>query len=193
MPTFPTLITRLDALLRQYRPAYHAALRPPVSAAAVAAFEAEFDLRLPAGLRQWLDWHDGQPPELFEALVGMYSWPSLEDMAATMRINRELLADGDFAPYWWQPAWLPFLTNGSGDHLCLDPEGTFTGRPGQLIEHWHDGPERTVVFPSLSAWLAAVVQAYEAAVVGQKRLTDEQAEDLELNSPAGFPLEFRAE
>ena len=193
MPPFPTLITRLDALLRQYRPDYHAALQPPVSAAAVAAFEAEFDLRLPAELRQWLGWHDGQSAELYENLVGMYSWPSLADMTATMRINRELLADGDFAPNWWRPTWLPFLTNGGGDHLCLDPEGTFTGQPGQLIEHWHDGAERTVVFPSLSAWLAAVVQAYETATAGQEHLTDEHAEDLELVSPAGFPLEFIAE
>ena len=51
MPTFAALLARLDALLRQRRPAYLAALNPPVAPAAVAAFEAEFAVALPPELR----------------------------------------------------------------------------------------------------------------------------------------------
>ncbi|GAB3637994.1 hypothetical protein GCM10027422_35840 [Hymenobacter arcticus] len=192
MSTFDALLARLDALLRQHRPTYHAALNPPVSAAALAAFETEFEVPLPPELRQWLGWHDGQPARLFDSLVGLYCFPSLADMADTMRINRELLADGDFVPNWWRPTWLPFLTNGSGDHLCLDPEGTFTSQPGQLIEHWHDGEARTVLFPTLTAWLAAVVAAYEATTKGTDELTNDEVLDLEPASPASFPLAFAA-
>lgn len=192
MPTFETLLARFDALLRQHRPAYHAALNPPVSATAVAAFELEFEVALPPELRQWLGWHDGQPAQLFDSLVGFYCFSSLADMADTMRINRELLADGDFVRNWWRPTWLPFLTNGGGDDLCLDPEGTFTGQPGQLIEHWHDGEARTVLFPTLTSWLAAVVAAYETIPSSAAALTEDQVFELEPTPPAGFPLEFAA-
>lgn len=190
--TFTSLLARLDALLRAHRPAYYAQLNPPASAAALAAFEARFQLTLPPELRQWFGWHDGQRAMCFDGLVGFHELPSLEDMAESMRINRELLADGDFVANWWRPGWLPFLSNGSGNHLCLDLEGTFTGYPGQLIEHWHDDADRTVVFPTITAWLAAVVQAYETAARPHTELTDDEVADLEPESPAGFPLEFTA-
>ncbi|MBO2011105.1 SMI1/KNR4 family protein [Hymenobacter negativus] len=189
---FAQLLARLDALLQQYRPAYYAQLAPPAPAAALAAFETEFQLKLPLELHQWFGWHDGQAPICFDSLVGFYSLPSLDDMADTMRINCELLADGDFVPNWWRPGWLPFATNGSGDHLCLDLEGTFTGQPGQLIEHWHDYEARTVVFPSVAAWLAAMVQAYETAALTKTEFTDDEVSNFELEPPVGFPLEFVA-
>ena len=124
--------------------------------------------------------------------MGNYYVPALADMAETMRINRELLADGDFVPNWWRPGWLPFLTNGGGDEICLDPEGTFTGRPGQLIEHWHDWEARTVLFPTVTAWLAAVVTAYETAAGATAELTNDEVLNLEPEVPPGFPLEFAA-
>ncbi|RZJ87557.1 MAG: hypothetical protein EOO60_12060, partial [Hymenobacter sp.] len=140
---FAQLLARLDALLQTHRPSYYTQLNPPAPAAALGAFEAEFDLQLPSELRHWFGWHDGQSPRCFDSLVGFYSLASLADMADSMRINRELLADGDFVANWWRPGWLPFVTNGGGDHLCFDLEGTFTGCAGQLIEHWHDGEART--------------------------------------------------
>ncbi|MBG8556242.1 SMI1/KNR4 family protein [Hymenobacter guriensis] len=192
--TFPQLLSQLDTLLQQHRPEYYAELNPPATAAELAAFETEVGLTLPAELRAWFSWHNGQNDECFEGLVANYECPSLSSVAESMRINRELLEAGDFAANWWQPNWVPFLTNGSGDHVCLDLEGTFTGQPGQLLEHWHDWEPRDVVFPNLTAWLTAVVQAYEAALIetGETELTDEQVLDLELESPAGFPIEFRA-
>lgn len=81
MSTFATLLSRLDALLRQHRPAYLGALNPPVSVESLAAFEAEFEVHLPPELRQWLGWHDGQPAQLFDSLVGAYCFSSLADMA----------------------------------------------------------------------------------------------------------------
>ncbi|MBC8085392.1 MAG: hypothetical protein H7Z21_19510, partial [Hymenobacter sp.] len=77
-------------------------------------------------------------------------------------------------------------------HLCLDLEGTFTQQPGQIIEHWHDWEPRNVIFPNLTAWLAAVVQAYETCLTETNELTDARVSDLELRLPASFPLEFRA-
>ena len=190
--TFALLLVRLDALLQQHRPAYYAQLQPPVPPAEVAAFEAEFQFTLPTELRTWLGWRNGQAASCFDSLVGYYSLPSLADMADTMRINCELLADGDFVANWWRPGWLPFATNGSGDHLCLDLEGTFTGHSGQIIEHWHDYEARSVLYPDFTAWLAATVHTYEQAYADGQRPTEEELADIEPEVPAGFPQEFTA-
>ena len=188
--TFASLLTRFETLLRQRRPAYYATLNPPAPAAELAAFEAEFQLTLPAELRLWFSWHDGQ--EGFERFCQNNCLQSLSGAAETMRINRELLAAGDFVPNWWQPGWVPFLENGGGDHVCVDLQGTFTGHAEQVLEHWHDWEPRTILFPDLTSWLQAVVQAYEAAGEGEQELTDEHVEAMELEHPAGFPQKFTA-
>lgn len=182
---FTQLLARLNTLLHQRRPAYHATLGPPATEAELAALETEFNLTLPPELRTWWSWHNGQSG--FESLHDYRSLQSVSSAAETMRVNLDLV--DDFVSNWWRPAWVPLLETASGDHLCLDLEGTFTGKPGQLLEHWHDGEPRTVLFPNLPAWLAAVVVAYEQ---GAGPLTYEQANDLELAAPQGFPQEFAA-
>ena len=182
---FAHLLARLDALLRQRRPAYYATLGPPAPVAELAEFETEFSLALPPELRMWWSWRNGQTG--FESFYGNQCLQSASSAAETMQVQLDLL--DEFAPNWWRPTWVPFLENGGGDHLCLDLEGTFTGQPGQILEHWHDWEPRTVCFPNLTTWLAAVVAAYEQ---GTDPLTDEQVAKLELVSPAGFPQEFAA-
>ncbi|UOQ51709.1 SMI1/KNR4 family protein [Hymenobacter cellulosivorans] len=188
--TFPALLARLDALLQQRRPAYYATLNPPATAAELAAFEAEFELTLPAELRWWFGWHNGQ--QGFESFVQNNCLQSLGSAAETMRVNLELLEAGDFVPNWWQPGWVPFLENGGGDHVCVDLAGTFTGHAGQIMEHWHDWEARSVLFPDLTTWLQAVVQVYETAGEGGQELTDEHMEEIELEHPANFPKDFEA-
>jgi cell wall assembly regulator SMI1 len=187
---FARLLTRLDALLRRLRPSYHASLNPPATAAELAAFEARVGLRLPPELRQWFGWHNGQPG--FDSFFQYNCLQSLDSAAESMRINRELLADGDFVANWWSPGWVPFLENGGGDHVCVDLDGTFTGRPGQLMEHWHDWEARRVLYPDLTSWLAAVVACYEQAGAEAGWLTEEQVVNLEPAHPSGFPLDFEA-
>ncbi|MCR5890039.1 SMI1/KNR4 family protein [Hymenobacter sp. J193] len=194
--TFQQLLSRLDTLLQQHRPEYYATLAPPATATELDALEAAFQLKLPTELRQWYGWHNGhlESKSIFQnhEFIQGNSLAPLSSVAESMRVNCELLAAGEyFMPNWWQTNWVPFLENGGGDHICLDLEGTFTGQPGQVLEQWHDMEQRTVLFPDLTAWLRAVVQAYEQAGA-QGQLTDEQTEDLELEYPSGFPLAFEA-
>ena len=189
-PDFARLLRRLDELLQRHRPAYYATLNPPATEAGLAAFEAQFQLPLPPELRQWFGWRNGQ--QGFASLCQNDCLHSLDSAADSMRINCELLADGDFVPNWWRPGWVPFLENGGGDHVCVDLEGTFTGQAGQIMEHWHDWEARTVLFPDLTSWLAAVVRGYEEAGARTALLTDETVDALELERPEGFPLEFEA-
>jgi cell wall assembly regulator SMI1 len=56
---------------------------------------------------------------------------TLESILGQWQELKALLDSGDFADLaaapapdvqdaWWSPAWIPFATNGAGDHLCLD-------------------------------------------------------------------------
>ncbi|OON69466.1 SMI1/KNR4 family protein [Hymenobacter sp. CRA2] len=190
-PDFVRLLRRLDELLQQHRPDYYATLNPPASEAELAAFEAEFELTLTPELRQWFGWHDGQQD--YNSFFQNNCLQSLESVTESMRVNNELLADGDFTHNWWRTSWVPFLENGGGDHVCVDLEGTFTGRAGQIMEHWHDWEARTVLFPDLTSWLAAVVRSYEAASADTALLSDEIVVELAPVHPEGYPQEFAAD
>ena len=60
---------------------------------------------------------------------------------------------------WWRRGWIPFLSNGGGDHLCLDTDGEGGGKPGQLIAFWHDWEDRAVEWPTFDAWLGQLAIA----------------------------------
>lgn len=65
---------------------------------------------------------------------------------------------------WWVPGWLPLLTDGNSNYLCIDTVGAFGGTPGQMIEFIHDDAARAILAPSFDAWFDAWVEALEAAM-----------------------------
>ena len=54
---------------------------------------------------------------------------------------------------WWNRRWVPIGVNGVGDMVCLDLDPPEGGTVGQVIEVLHEDGDRTVLAPSLSAWL----------------------------------------
>ena len=64
-------------------------------------------------------------------------------------------------PKWWRRGWVPFLSNGGGDHLCLDLTAEDGGAPGQLLTFYHDWENRAVEYPHLEAWLTELVESME--------------------------------
>ncbi len=60
---------------------------------------------------------------------------------------------GPVKPLWWSEGWLPFVGTAGGTMLCLDLDPPPGGALGQVVEYWKDGPERTVRFVSITAWL----------------------------------------
>lgn len=57
--------------------------------------------------------------------------------------------------------WVPFLHNGAGSYLCLDLAVEDGGEVGQLIAFWKRDQDRPVEYPSVGAWLAALVASME--------------------------------
>jgi cell wall assembly regulator SMI1 len=146
------LLERSDRWLSKHRKRYFKGLRPGASAAECAALEKALGRPLPDELRTWLNWHNGQDPDLIGAFVDSFALMSSEDIA---RAARELQTDKEEG---WQPEWIPFLDDGQGDYLCLDP-----GPKGTPVrEFWRGGEEAPIAAPSLTAWVERFVTDLEA-------------------------------
>jgi cell wall assembly regulator SMI1 len=159
-------IARLAAALKLYRPAVHAALRSPGSnPAELDAFERRTGLRLPALVRRWLAWIDGER-DPGARLIDNWSPMALADIERAWSVcQRVWLADPLRQHRWrggWDRDWLPLLTNGGGDHLCLDLAGQL-GPAGQLVAFLHDEPYRLVGPASFDLWLELTIMATTAA------------------------------
>jgi cell wall assembly regulator SMI1 len=155
------LIARMDRWLASKRPDYHARLQPGVSDQTLDAFEKRFGLKLPEPFRLLYRWRNGQSPVCSESLQGNWMFPSLEEIAPTKEMLDGMIGFDFEDPRWWRKGWVPFLSNGGGDHLCLDLAAEDGGQPGQLVVFWHDEPDRDVEYASLEEWLEELVNTME--------------------------------
>ena len=158
----PSLIDRLDRWLRANRPGYYARLRPGASDERLNEFEARFGLALPAAFRQVYRWRDGQEPGCYDSLQHNLMFSSLYDAAGSKELMDGMIGSDFEDPRWWRRGWVPFLDNGSGDHLCLDVAAEDGGTPGQVLTFYHDDPRRPVRFPSFEGWLEDLVTSMES-------------------------------
>ncbi|THG82314.1 molybdenum cofactor biosynthesis protein MoeA [Pseudomonas sp. A-1] len=162
---------RLEAWLKANNPALLADLNPPATDAEIRELEQKLGVTLPADFVACLKVHNGQRGEadwLFDGLEFMSSRKILRRWSIWL----DLLESGDFSDCesrpssgvrdaWWSAKWIPFTYNGSGDHLCLDLDPAAGGKYGQIIEVWHDQPERTLQAPGFREWFSAYVDCLE--------------------------------
>lgn len=156
------LLDRFDAIVAQHRPGYFGELAPGVTPAELSAYEAELGLALPPDVREFYLRHDGQARDHFEGLWYNRTLMDLQAMVECRAGWNELLEMGDFEqPNWWNPLWIPFAENGAGDCYAIDLTGCFGGKPGQIVEVWHDSEDRDVYWPDFRSWLETIVVAHE--------------------------------
>jgi cell wall assembly regulator SMI1 len=171
-PPMSELLPRLDALLRERRPGYYAALRPGLTDLEWDAFRSRLGLDVPAALRALYQWKDGQRGDCYENIHGNYMFVPAESVLETKRICDGMIGSDFDRPGWWEPTWVPFLDNGGGDNLCLDVAGAYGGRPGQLVEFWHDREKRGIRYPSLEHWVFQVVESLDPSPDNRHPETD---------------------
>jgi cell wall assembly regulator SMI1 len=160
--TMAELLERLDRWLSAHRPVYYAHLQPGAPDDRIKEVEEPFRVPLPVALKALYRWKNGQTPANRASLQYNRMFLDLDGVGEAHEVNTEMLLSGDFSkPNWWSARWFPFLDNGAGDLVCVDLEGTFTGKVGQVLEFNHDWEARTILFPSLDAWLAAFVVSLE--------------------------------
>ncbi|MEU6184369.1 SMI1/KNR4 family protein [Nocardia sp. NPDC047038] len=158
------LVVRLDQWLLANRPAYHAGLMPGASAADIDEVARRVGGRLPPLLRDLLTWRDGQSEDYFGSLEFYWSLMPAGGIASTMDEMAWIAANEGLDDLEWSADWVPFLQNPFGDYMCIDLQGAFGGRPGQLVKYGHDDEFRNIICPSLEAWLGTLVAAFEAGM-----------------------------
>ncbi|MCI0701284.1 MAG: SMI1/KNR4 family protein, partial [Planctomycetia bacterium] len=157
-PPMTELVARFDAWLSRNRPAYYAQLLPGLTDQEWASFEQRLGVRLPDGFRVLYQWRNGSWED--ESIQNNRYWMPSEAIISTKELMDGMIGF-DFEPGWWESAWVPFLANGAGSHLCIDTVGTDRGQPGQLVEFWNRDHDRPVVSPSIEHWLHDFVTSLE--------------------------------
>ncbi len=153
-----SLVERLARSLRKQRPKFAAALGKGAKPAELAEFEKELGEPLPASLRELFAWQGGRTLDSFfenQCLLG------LDEARGVREGTLGFIKKYKMPPGYWSEKWVPFLSNGAGDYLCVDLGGAFGGRPGQLVDYFHDSDDRLLLWPSLDAFLEYIVVALE--------------------------------
>jgi cell wall assembly regulator SMI1 len=151
---------------------------PPASKASIVKTERIFGFRLPALLRELYLIHDGFLVDEFA--TGSYflsigasrdAWSVMNRVADAghFRDSKVTRVKGPVRRDWWNRRWIPIATDGADNFRCVDlspaPGGTFA----QVIEFWHDSPERVVAADDVASFLLEHVDEDEWAAANRDR------------------------
>lgn len=159
-------LLELIKVLAHKQPVLANALNPPATEADVTLLEKAVGINLPQDFVAALRTGNGQS-EKFHGIFDGNHFLSIAEIVNNWNIWKMLLEGGDFdnakskpengIKYgWWNPRWIPFTSNGSGDHFCIDMDPSSEGTVGQIIFVWHDMADRQCVSDSFSTWLSAL-------------------------------------
>jgi len=153
---------QLEKYLSTHDPEVLEDLNPPATDAQIRELERTIGIQLPADFIKCLKIHDGQAGKA-KWLFDGHEFLSSEKILMEWAVWVDLLVDGEFddraanvdeeiTTKWWCKGWVPFSSNGVGDHYCLDLEPTILGNSGQVIQVIHDMPTRALKSSDFGSW-----------------------------------------
>lgn len=153
--------------------------------------EATIALDFPQDLKDSLLIHDGGQPG--NGLIGDWELLCLREMTATAIDMEEGVEEGLFGAnnneasnkvkgYWWNPNWIPIVSSGSRQYICIDMDPAKDGVEGQVILFLHDEPHRPWLAPSYKAWMKKFITELEQG--HHNRIYDEALDVWEFPHPA---------
>jgi cell wall assembly regulator SMI1 len=155
------LIERLDRGLATKQADYYRQLQTGVTDEDLNNFEKRFGLNLPQSFRSLYKWRNGQRSDCYKSIEDNRMFSSLEEIVETKEMLDGMIGFDFEDLSWWRRGWVPFLSNGGGDHLCLDLTAEDGGHPGQVIAFWHDWEDRSVEYTGFDQWLEQLVEKVE--------------------------------
>ena len=151
----------LDKLLLTARPEFYSKLNDPLTASAINALEQQFNIQLSADIKALYQWKNGQQSDCYTTFINNSTFIPLQDAMESAEELTSMIGYDFEIENWWNKQWIPMFSNGGGDLICFDQEGTFTSEPGQLVEYWHADNYRNVIAPSLPIFVEAINHYYE--------------------------------
>ncbi len=160
------IVDRLGQWLWKNCPKHLERLAPGLTDDEITVYEKQLGVTFTPGIRALYRWRNGLLPEHFAAnIFGRYTLMSLERVISSQKMMNDLLEQKAFkTSNWWRKTWVPLFDKGTGDLICWDPRGSFSGEPGQMIEFWHTDHDRKVLAPSFDGYLTAYVESLELGV-----------------------------
>lgn len=128
----------------------------------IKSAQEKLGVQLPQDLIDFYKIHNGLDSDT--GIFYGWSFLSLEEIISEWEIWRDLVDsktfDGIFSEPddgikndWYNLKWIPIGTDGGGNCICLDFDPEKGGQIGQLIEVWHDSPERIWTAPSFKNYI----------------------------------------
>ncbi|WP_349606906.1 SMI1/KNR4 family protein [Cupriavidus sp. DF5525] len=153
---------QLEIWLKANNSALFADLNPPATDADIQDLEQKLGVSLPAAYIDCLKVHMGQKGKAEWLFDGneflsirhvLMSWSTWNDLLDEGDLDGRIArSDAEVQAAWWMKGWIPFASNGGGDYLCLDMSPSPQGRAGQVIEVFHDFPERRLLSLDFGDW-----------------------------------------
>lgn len=171
-----TIWNRLKKWMQQYAPHLLKELNQGATDQQLDDLEIAIQQKLPASFRSFYKIHNGQDDygkfilnsqELLSTHRILHEWKIWKKLIEqdTFVIDgniKKSTADKAIQPVWANTAWVPFTSNGGGDHYCLDFAPTSVGTNGQVITMIHDDPKRLILADSFQAWIEDYVYKLES-------------------------------
>lgn len=182
------LLGGLEDWLQKNRPTYYSELAPGAGLDQIEALEHHIGRELPASFKEFLAWHDGQTTD--SSFLENWCLMSCEEIASSWNLLCEWQLDGTFdTEGWWQPDWIPFLYDYTGNYCCIDTFGHFNGTLGQILYYWHDDNSREIIHESFAKCLETIVLSMQNGTYYYRQENSDYSDYLgfsEQNNP-GYP------
>ena len=140
-------LSKLDDWLKENRPDFYSHLQPPATEQELLSFEKKIGQIIPQAFKDLYKWKNGQKGTVVSFFQN-YMFLPLSDVEDYWSDLSTMAKAGEFdSENWWKKEWIPFLSNGGGDLLCLNLS---LANPGTLIEFWHANEDRDIVHKTMS-------------------------------------------
>lgn len=164
---------RFEKWLQENAPHLLQVLNDGAVQADIDRLEALINKKLPEDFVQFYKIRNGQDEEKGrEGLIDAEEWMSIKGIICQWECWKGLLDDRVFEDStsepdegvkndWWNPLWIAFTYDGSGNHICIDLDPAPGGTVGQVMRMWHDAGDRPVYARSFTEYMCNYITGLE--------------------------------
>ena len=183
------ILKRIEAWFSEHLPEVLADLNPGARIGEIGSLETKIGVELPNSLRKFYQWRDGQQSELEAGFFYGLEWLSLEGIYLEWKTWSELFDEGfaemegewesfhrgKIKEVYINKQWIPFASDGGGNHLAIDLDPGPQGTVGQIINFGSDEDTKYVLaedFESFLSWFITQLESgnytvYEDSDIGK--------------------------